>query len=299
MTEIVLEGPQGTFKSEVFRRLGYPWVTDDIGGNPLGSKDAAIQTAGVWVFELAELDEHTLGRDVAKTKSFMSRSTDKFRPPYGTHSLPQPRQCCFGCTTNKSEYLPDETGNRRWWPLACNGISLDLLETDREHLFGEAVSLYQQGQAWWLETIALNTIAAAEQDARYVPDSWDAPISQYLDHPTSPRRDGDGSLVLAPMRALDSVTVPEILKNVLRLDIGDWSHQHENRVAKSLRKVGWCRKQKTGQGRPRMAILAPKRRIMHQLSGEWCTQLVHKTPGSSYTYIHMHQCTSVRAGTCV
>jgi predicted P-loop ATPase len=48
----------------------------------LGSKDAAMQTRGVGIIELSELD--SLSRaEVARTKASMSRTTDRFRPPYG------------------------------------------------------------------------------------------------------------------------------------------------------------------------------------------------------------------------
>jgi predicted P-loop ATPase len=243
---LVLEGDQGIFKSEVLRRLGTPWFTDDLGGSQLGSKDAAIQVAGIWILELAELDEHTrVESNVTKTKSFMSRSTDRFRPPYGTHSLPQPRQCCFGCTTNKREYLPDETGNRRWWPLVCESINLDQLDTIRDQLFGEAVALYEAGEPWWLDTPGLNALAATEQAMRSVPDSWDEPISNYLDHPTEQRDDPDkpGRKITVALPPLESVTVGEILEKVIGLDIGKWGQREENRVAKSLRKLCWERKQ--------------------------------------------------------
>jgi len=245
---LVLEGQQGILKSELLRRLGHPWVTDDMGGSDPGSKDAAIQVAGIWIFELAELDQFTAGRerDVARIKSFMSRPTDRFRPPYGRHAVPQPRQCAFACTTNKREYLPDETGNRRWWPVSCIRIDLDRLVLDRDQLFGEAVALYERGDPWWLDTPELNTLATVEQEGRYMPDSWDASISNYLDHPTVERGDGQGR----KLPPLDSVTVPAILERVIGLPIGYWGQREANRVARSLRKLGWERKQKqVGGGR--------------------------------------------------
>jgi predicted P-loop ATPase len=240
---LVLEAPQGIFKSEVLRRLGWPWVTDDMGGSDPGSKDAAIQVAGIWVFELAELDQFTKGRerDVSRTKSFMSRSTDRYRPPYGRHSVPQPRQCGFACTTNKREYLPDETGNRRWWPVICTKIDLEQLVIDRDQLFGEAVALYEAGEPWWLDTPELNALAAAEQDKRYVPDAWDPLISDYVDHPP-----------------LDSVTVREILKNAIGLSPAYWSQEAQNRVAKSLQQLGWKRKQMRIDGDREWRYLRPK-----------------------------------------
>jgi predicted P-loop ATPase len=232
-SSLVLEGLHGMLKSEALRRLGYPWFTDDMGGSTPGTKDSAIQLAGVWVVELAELDQFTTGRDVSRTKSFMSRATDRFRPPYGSHSIAQPRQCCFGCTTNKTEYLPDETGNRRWWPIECTKIELEKLTGDKDQIFGEAVALYEQGARWWLDTPELNKLASAEQDFRYVPDSWDSEISRHLNNPSD----------LVPR---SSITVGQILRDVIGLEIDKWGRNEEMRVAKSLRKLGWIRKQQRG-----------------------------------------------------
>jgi predicted P-loop ATPase len=79
-TCLVLEGPQGLLKSTALKALATPWFTDEI--SDLGTKDAAMQVRGVWIIELAELD--AMGRpEASRTKSFMSRSTDRYRPPYG------------------------------------------------------------------------------------------------------------------------------------------------------------------------------------------------------------------------
>ena len=50
----IIEGAQGIGKSSALRILFDPWFTDEIAD--LGSKDAAMQTRGVWLVELAELD---------------------------------------------------------------------------------------------------------------------------------------------------------------------------------------------------------------------------------------------------
>ena len=78
---LILEGPQGSLKSTALRTLAEPWFTDDIA--ELGTKDSALQTHGVWIIELAELDAMTRP-EVSRIKAFMSRSTDRFRPPYGS-----------------------------------------------------------------------------------------------------------------------------------------------------------------------------------------------------------------------
>ena len=74
----ILEGVQGAGKSTLAKAMFDPWFTDELAD--LGSKDSAMQTAGVWCIEIAELDAMTRG-EVSKTKAFITRTTDRFRPP--------------------------------------------------------------------------------------------------------------------------------------------------------------------------------------------------------------------------
>jgi predicted P-loop ATPase len=48
-------------------------------------------------------------------KSFLTRRHDRFRPPYGKHTIRLPRQCVFAGTINPTAggYLKDPTGARR------------------------------------------------------------------------------------------------------------------------------------------------------------------------------------------
>ena len=218
---IILEGPQGLGKSTALKALSQPWFTDEIAD--LGTKDAALQLAGVWILELAELDSMARG-DVSKIKGFMSRTTDRFRPPYARRVVEQPRQCVFAGTVNHNEYLRDETGGRRFWPLSCTQIDVDGLALVRDQLWAEARDRYLASEAWWLEGIAINKAANDEQRGRYQSDAWEQRVEQYIIN----RR---------------SVSVSEVLENALNLAAVDWTQINQNRVARCLRALGWERHQ--------------------------------------------------------
>lgn len=214
---LILEGAQGAGKSSALRVLGEPWFTDEIAD--LGSKDAAQQLPGVWIIELAELD--AMGRpEISRTKAFMSRSTDRYRPSYGRRVVEAPRQCVFAGSVNSNSWARDETGGRRFWPLACGRISLDGLEAVRDQLWAEAVILYQAGDPWWLDDLGLQEMAGEEQRARYQGDAWEPLIEEYL-------------------IGRDHVTVGDILGGALNVSKDKWSQPDQNRVARCLISSGW------------------------------------------------------------
>ena len=218
---LILEGEQGIKKSTALRALAQPWFTDEIAD--LGSKDAALQTRGVWVIEIAELE--SLSRsDVGKIKAFMSRATDRFRPPYGKRPIDSPRQCVFAGSVNHGTYLRDETGGRRFWPVACKAavIDVDGLAACRDQLWAEATALYFDGKPWWLDSVALNREAAEEQADRYEGDPWD-------------------ELILAWAQDRESVAIADVLSMCLEKKKDLWTQMDKIRIARSLRAHGWQR----------------------------------------------------------
>lgn len=176
---LILEGPQGILKSSALRTLAEPWFADRI--SQLGSKDSAIEVAGAWLFELSELDALTKTSNSA-IKSFVSRRSDRFRPPYGKHAIDHPRQCVFAGTINPvGGYLKDASGARRFWPVSCGDIDLGSLARDRDQLWSEAVVHIMAGAPWWLETPKPQALAKVEQEARYEAGAWTEKVVQALD----------------------------------------------------------------------------------------------------------------------
>ncbi|MFZ0426333.1 MAG: virulence-associated E family protein [Xanthobacteraceae bacterium] len=227
---LILEGPQGGLKSSALQAVAGSWFTDRI--SALGSKDSSMEVAGVWLIEMSELDALTKSTNSA-IKSFVTRRHDRFRPPYGKHVVEQPRQCVFAGSINPAGgYLKDPTGARRFWPVACGHIELDVLVRDRDQLWAEALVRFKAGTVWYLETPELQALATAEQEARFEVDAWAEKIGGWL-------------------VGRNDVSVGEALVGALGVPRESWSQTAQNRVAAILAFTGFTRYRPGKAGQPR------------------------------------------------
>ena len=117
----IIEGPQGARKSTAIKTLFDPWFSDELA--ELGSKDAAMQTRGVWGIEISELDSMTGSRRPGEGVRLPHHRplSAAIRP----RVIESPRSCVFWGTTNTDDYLKDETGGRRFWPIKVGKIDID------------------------------------------------------------------------------------------------------------------------------------------------------------------------------
>ncbi len=176
---LVLVGAQDIGKSTWVEILAGKdeWYMADLGGD-LHSKDALMSMRGKWVVELAEM--FRLGRaqsDIAK--AFLSRRTDRYREPWGRHTIDAARQCVFIGTSNRGEVYDDPTGGRRYWPLEIDALDLDAWRACRDQVVAEAVAAYRAGETWWLDNGADKTMAKAIQVEHGAHDVWEEVIDDF------------------------------------------------------------------------------------------------------------------------
>ena len=240
---LLLEGPQGALKSTALRTLsGAEFFCDHI--SDIGSKDSRLELAGTWIFELSELDRVRRG-ELSRVKAFFTAQTDIFRPPYGRRTQRFPRTCIFCATTNDSSSLVDETGNRRWWPVKVGHIDIPALARDRDMLWAEAVTLYQAGEKWWLESPELNKIAAKEADLRYSPGLWDEEILNWCDCPVPREKRAEDNeefslpFVSGIVAGVARVTVSDILVHCIGKPFDRFSYSDQAQVTRCLTHDGW------------------------------------------------------------
>ncbi len=169
---LILQGGQGKFKSTALQVLGGEFFSDT--KFDIHDKDGRMMASRFWIIELAELASMRRA-DVESLKAFFSARKDDIRVPYGRVLETFPRRCVFVGTLNPGEdYLSDQTGNRRFWPVSISSIDIEALINDRNQLWAEAVVRFNAGENWWLEgaDIALaeaETASVTAQSARVEP----------------------------------------------------------------------------------------------------------------------------------
>lgn len=224
-TCMILEGGQGKFKSTAVRTLAGDWYTDDL--RDIQSKDASMQVQ-TWIVELSELDSLTRA-EASHVKAFISRQVDRFRPPYGRRIEEFPRPGIFIGTVNPSEYLKDETGARRFWPVETGHIHIEWLEQDRDQLWAEARVRYLHGDPWWFDASTREELATPMEESRRLKDPWEDDVMEFAN--------------THRIAGSKYVTLRDI--EVIKLDIKSAQRDQriDNRVASILRAHGWKRKQ--------------------------------------------------------
>jgi hypothetical protein len=236
---LVLEGEQGLKKSTAVKTLASPWFIDHL--PEIGSKDALAQLRGVWIIELAEMDNFGKA-EVSKVKAFLSTCSDRYRASYGRHSRSYDRQCIFVGTCNRNDYLRDDTGGRRFWPVECGEKPIDIegLKRDRDQLWAEADAQLRSPDAiWWLADPEVTSQAAAEQKQRFLGDAWEDLIERWI----TTGSPGTG--------AFTNVSIAEVMDQALGIEAGKWSKADQMRVATCLRRIGFESRRGTSGDRER------------------------------------------------
>jgi len=175
---LILEGAQGKGKSTAIKILFDPWFSD--APFSLDGKDHYLLMKGTWGYEVAEMDAFNKG-EASQAKLMMSQQVDKYRPPYGKSVIERKRQTVFFGTVNHTEYFKDLTGNRRYWPIACEVVHRDWLVKFKDQLWAEALHRFKQGEKWHPASDEEVALFMSQQEQRLKLDPWEDLISEYLE----------------------------------------------------------------------------------------------------------------------
>ncbi len=237
---LILEGEQSAGKSTVCAILGDAWFSDGL--PELHHGDAvrlSMHLRGKWIIEIAEM--HSFGRAEAGTlKAFLTQREERYTPKFARNEVIEPRQCVFMGTTNKTAYLRDETGGRRFWPVMVGTIDTAALIRDRDQLFAEAMAAFIGGEAWWPDAAFEKEHITPEQEARFEGDVWETKIAEWL-----------AACVTCALDAgcLASCTVAEVASAALGIEIGRVGTADQRRIVATMERLRWWQKRGTAGAR--------------------------------------------------
>ena len=230
---------QGRRKSQALRALGGPFFTDS--HIDIANKDSYALCSKYLIVELGELETWRRSEATAQ-KGFLSRQYDEYRPPYGRNHVKVPRSCVFVGTTNKNDYLNDDTGNRRHWPVTVREIDIEGIKRDRDQIFAEAVVLFRAGVQWHL-TKEEEVEAKIQAEARMAPDEVAEAIERWALHKE-------------PAERPEFVTTYQVFRDILSWPVGQRGAQMQ--VGAALRKLGFKKRRRIADGVQVWAYLLPQ-----------------------------------------
>lgn len=149
---LTLLGDQGIGKTSWFLGLvprGTGFAKDGMILRP-DNPDSVRQVTSCWLVELGELDATFRKSDIAALKAFITQDSDTYRLPYARKNTVNPRRTVFFASVNDERFLSDNTGNRRYWTIECDGINYQH-DIDMQQFWAEIKTLYDAGESWYLD----------------------------------------------------------------------------------------------------------------------------------------------------
>ena len=225
---LILQGDQGQRKSSFFSDIlpCHKWL------NPNGLKggkvsDEEVRTAHrVWLIEVPEIDKTFKRACASELKAFMTLRQEWIRPLYANLPILLPRHSLMAGTTNEHEFFTDSTGNRRYWIVSVTVPKIDSawLVENRDRIWGAAVNAYRNGEQWWLSETEEAEQKGQNQEFQ-LEHPWHGAIEFHLTYE-------------------NEITVGEIFKDVLKLEVQEVGRAEQMQVASILKILGF---RKTGR----------------------------------------------------
>ena len=255
----VLKSDQNDGKSTFTRWLCPPalakyrvdWTREEV-----GEKDGRFALAQNFLINLDELA--TFGKqNIEQTKALMSLDHVKDRPPYGKRPVRFQRRASFFGSTNKDEFLTDESGSVRWLVFEIAGIQHDgggpegyKAQIDINAVWAEAWHLLHSGEV--APEMSREEIAESQRRNKsfQVTTTEMELVTHFLDKASQSEADAEFLTVTDIANYLQGVTELRLNKNYVgaALKALGWSKtsQYENKKGFGV-KGYWAKKAPTQQ----------------------------------------------------
>lgn len=132
---------------------------------------------------VGELDElrGLRSRDAEGIKSWVTRRKEEWTPKFKEFNTEYARRMILLGSTNRDDFLDDETGERRWLPTTTGihrAIDVDGIVEMRDQLWAEGAARYLIDGVDWQDA---ERLARGEHGAFKARDEWEGPIAAWLD----------------------------------------------------------------------------------------------------------------------
>lgn len=222
-TMIILKSKQWAGKSTAFAIIGGKWYAEAL--ESIQSNNFLQSLHGKMLIEFADMSGMDRA-DVNRIKQVISCRMDRFRAPYDRVPNDHPRRCVLVSTTNEGNFLRDDTGGSRFWPIETGVIQHDKITADRDQLFAEAVHYFKAGAAWHI--MPMEETEAIQESYRQT-DEWETIIEEWLNKPGLFNNE---------------TTVARVAFDCLKIPVDKLDKSTQIRIARNLTTVGWEKHQK-------------------------------------------------------
>ena len=223
----ILVGLQGVGKStavaamcpspEFFAEVSFSEKEDDLSRKMRGKLLAEIG-------ELRGL--HT--KELEAIKAFITRTHEHWIPKYREFETTFPRRLVFIGTTNKDQFLADDTGNRRWLPVRVGAVDVERVRAEATQCWAEAAVRFRANGVEWKNA---QDLSKEMHDEFSFQDEWEEPVRNWINKPLFDD-DKRGHRLLST----------EVIQGAIGLDLKNIKRGDEMRMGAVLRKLGFERR---------------------------------------------------------
>ena len=184
---LVLVGKQGIFKTTWLEHLLPPELraySCKMANSTQLNKDERLRIAEYGLIALDEID--AMGpRELNVMKSVITASDISERAAYGYTKERRIRLASFCASGNKTEFLTDITGNRRWLPFQAQSIANPFYITlPYEQIYAEAKYLIENDFQYWFDLDDIDELEAHNEDFR-TQENEEQLLAVYFDIPAA------------------------------------------------------------------------------------------------------------------
>lgn len=190
--------------------------------------DLARKMRGRLIAEIAEL-AGMARKEVEAAKAWITKRFEDWTPKFKEFNTQFPRRFVPIGTTNRSDFLVSETGNRRFLPINVGAGRPAAVSEDRDQLWAEALEMWKEaGDVKWE---AAHTIGKSVVGKHMAHEPWTDVILDWLHR-------ADVYTDVCPV-TLGFLPTTMILKDALGIDPGRTTSVDTRRVATAMRALGY------------------------------------------------------------